>query len=36
METPGPSGDDVKDAVRVAREVNDAAGKILESGILSP
>jgi hypothetical protein len=35
-ETPGPSEDDVKDAVRVAREVNDAAGKILESGILSP
>ena len=35
-ETPGPSGDDVKDAIRVAREVNDAAGKILESGILSP
>ena len=28
--------DDVKDAIRVAREVNDAAGKILESGILSP
>ena len=35
-ETPGPSGDDVKDAIRVAREVNDAAGKILESGVLSP
>lgn len=35
-ETPGPSGDDVKDAIRVAREVNDAAGKLLESGILSP
>jgi HEPN domain len=35
-ETPGPSRDDVQDAVRVAREVNDAAGKILESGILSP
>ncbi len=35
-ETPGPSEDDVKDAIRVAREVNDAAGKILESGILSP
>jgi HEPN domain len=35
-ETPGPSTDDVQDAVRVAREVNDAAGKILESGILSP
>ena len=35
-ETPGPSEDDVKDAVRVAREVNDAAGKILESGILAP
>src|SRR5579862_3145441 len=35
-ETPAPSGDDVKDAIRVAREVNDAAGKILESGILSP
>lgn len=34
-EPPGPSGDDVKDAVRVAREVSDAAGKILESGILS-
>jgi HEPN domain len=35
-ETPGPSGDDVKDAIRVAREVNDAAGKILEAEILSP
>src|SRR3984893_11399783 len=35
-ETPGPSGDDVKDAIRVAREVNDAAAKILESEILSP
>ncbi len=35
-ETPGPSEDDVKDAIRVAREVNDAAGKILESEILSP
>jgi hypothetical protein len=35
-ETPGPSKDDVKDAIGVAREVNDAAGKILESGILSP
>src|SRR5580692_5403139 len=35
-ETPGPSRDDVQDAVRVAREVNDAAGKILESGMLSP
>ena len=35
-ETPGPSRDDVQDAVRVAREVNDAAGKTLESGILSP
>ncbi len=35
-ETPGPSADDVNDAIRVAREVNDAAGKILESGILSP
>jgi hypothetical protein len=35
-ETPGPSGDDVKDAIRIAREVNDAAGKILESGILPP
>ena len=35
-ETPGPSEDDVKDAIRVAREVNDAADKILESGILSP
>jgi HEPN domain-containing protein len=35
-ETPGPSEDDVKDAIRVAREVNDAAGKILESGILTP
>jgi hypothetical protein len=34
-ETPGPSEDDVKDAIRVAREVNDAADKILESGILS-
>jgi hypothetical protein len=35
-ETPGPSGDDVKDAIRVAREVNDAAATILESEILSP
>lgn len=35
-ETPGPSGDDVKDPIRVAREVNDAAGKILKSEILSP
>ena len=35
-QTPGPSEDDVKDAIRVAREVNDAADKILESGILSP
>jgi HEPN domain-containing protein len=35
-ETSGPSEDDVKDAIRVAREVNDAAGKILESGTLSP
>lgn len=34
-ETPGPSEDDVKDAIRVAREVNDAADKILESGILT-
>jgi HEPN domain len=35
-ETPGPSGDDVKDAIRVAREVNDAAVRILESEVLSP
>lgn len=35
-ETPGPSEDDVKDAIQVAREVNDAARKILESEILSP
>jgi HEPN domain-containing protein len=35
-ETPGPSEDDVKDAIRVAREVNEAADKVLESGILSP
>jgi len=35
-ETPGPSEDAVRDAIRVAREVNDAADKILESGILSP
>lgn len=35
-ETPGPSVDDVQDAIRVAREVNDAAAKILGSGILSP
>jgi len=34
-ETPGPSLDDVNDAIRVAREVNDAAAKILESEILS-
>lgn len=35
-QTPGPSEDDVKDAIRVAREVNGAADKILESGMLSP
>jgi len=35
-ETPGPSDDDVRDAIRVAREVNDAAVKILESRVLSP
>ena len=35
-ETPGPSGDDVKDVLRVAHEVNDAVDKILESGVLSP
>jgi len=35
-ETPGPSADDVNDAIRVAREVNDAAAKIMESEILSP
>lgn len=35
-QTPGPSDDDVQDAIRVAREVNDAAGKILESGVLTP
>jgi HEPN domain-containing protein len=35
-ETPGPSEDDVKDAIRVAAEVNDAIGKVLGSGILSP
>jgi hypothetical protein len=35
-ETPGPSGDDVKDAIRVAREVNAAAVRILESEVLSP
>jgi hypothetical protein len=35
-ETPGPSEDDVKDAIRVAREVNESAGKVLESGVLSP
>jgi hypothetical protein len=33
---PGPSADDVNDAIRVAREVNDAAAKILKSEILSP
>jgi hypothetical protein len=35
-ETPGPSEDDVKDAIRVAREVNDAVGQILKSEILTP
>lgn len=35
-ETPGPSVDDVQDAIRVAREVNNAAAKILESEVLSP
>jgi hypothetical protein len=33
---PCPSGEHVKDAIRVAREANDAARKILESEILSP
>jgi hypothetical protein len=36
METPGPSNGDVQDAIRVAREVNDAAGKIFESGVPTP
>jgi hypothetical protein len=36
MDTPGASEDDVKDAIRVAREVNEAADKVLESGVLSP
>jgi hypothetical protein len=36
VETPGPSEDDVSDAIRVAHEVNDAASKVLESGVLSP
>jgi HEPN domain-containing protein len=35
-ETPGPSEDDVQDAIRVAAEVNEAVGKVLESGILPP
>lgn len=36
-ETPaGPSQDDVQDAVRVAREVSAAAGKILDRRILTP
>lgn len=35
-ETPGPSDDDVRDAIRVANEVNDAARKVLEGGVLSP
>ena len=35
-ESPGPSEDDVKDAIRVAREVNHAADKVLGSGVLSP
>jgi hypothetical protein len=35
-ETPGPSEDDVKDAIRVAREVKNTARKILDSGVLSP
>jgi hypothetical protein len=35
-QTPGPSNDDVQDAIRVAREVNDAAGKILGIGVLTP
>lgn len=35
-QTPGPSNDDVQDAIRVAREVNDTAGKILASGVLTP
>jgi HEPN domain len=35
-ETPGPSGDDVKDAIRIAREIHDAVGRILESGVLTP
>ena len=35
-DTPDPSEDDVMDAIRVAREVNDAADKVLESGVLAP
>jgi hypothetical protein len=35
-ETPGPSEDDVNDAIRVAREVSEAVGKVLQSGVLSP
>jgi hypothetical protein len=35
-DAPGPSGDDVNDAIRVAGEVNDAASKILNSAILPP
>jgi hypothetical protein len=35
-ETPGPSEDDVKDAIRAATEVNNAADKITEGGSLSP
>jgi HEPN domain-containing protein len=34
-DAPGPSADDVEDAIRVARQVNDAAARVLESGILS-
>jgi hypothetical protein len=35
-ETPGPSTEDVRDAIKVATEVHHAAGKILDSSILPP
>ena len=35
-ETPGPSADDVRDAIKIAGEVRDAAAKMLDSGVLPP
>jgi HEPN domain len=35
-DTPGPSSDDVADAIAVATQVRDAARRILDTGILTP